>query len=135
MAKNNQPEPSVNKLVQGTVVKGDIKANGDIRIDGFLEGSISSKGRIVVGTTGELQGEIICQNADVSGKVKGQIAVAELLTLKSSANFDGDITTSKLAIEPGAKFSGTCSMEGGGLNKHGISSKNEESQKKEKISG
>lgn len=136
MAKNNQPEPSVNKIVQGTVVKGEIKANGDFRIDGSLIGSISSKGRIVVGTTGEIDGEIICQNADISGKVKAQIAVSELLSLKASSRFEGEITTSKLAIEPGAKFSGSCTMDGGGLkNQNAPARSNEEQRQKEKISG
>lgn len=135
MAKNITPEPSVNKLVQGTVVKGDIKANGDFRIDGVLAGSITSKGRIVVGATGEIEGEVSCQNADISGKVTAQISVTELLTLKSTANFKGEITTAKLAIEPGARFSGSCNMEGGDNKNPLAQQKNEEFRQKEKTSG
>ncbi|MBN1340910.1 MAG: polymer-forming cytoskeletal protein [Bacteroidales bacterium] len=135
MAKNITPEPSVNKLVQGTVVKGNITANGDFRLDGVLVGSITSKGRIVVGSTGEIEGEVTCQNADISGKVSARIAVAELLSLKSTAIFKGEISTSKLAIEPGAKFSGSCNMDEGG-NKNPVSpQKNEEFKQKEKIIG
>ncbi len=103
--------PSINILGPGAVVKGDIQVNGDFRIDGTLNGTIQCKGKIVVGPTGRIDGEIQCQNADFSGEVKALVRVTELLTLKETARFSGDITTGKLAIEPGAKFSGTCSME------------------------
>ena len=112
MSKPKEPEvPSINLLGAGTVVKGEIKLNGDFRIDGMFMGSINCKGKVVVGNTGVIEGEIICQNADFSGEVKATVKVAELLTLKESAKFTGDITTNKLAIEPGAKFSGQCVME------------------------
>jgi cytoskeletal protein CcmA (bactofilin family) len=115
MVKNKETEiPSINLLGTGTVVKGEIKLTGDFRIDGALIGSIDCKGKIVVGPSGMIEGEILCQNADLSGEVKATVRVSELLTLKETARFSGDITTSKLAIEPGAKFSGTCKMEGSG---------------------
>jgi cytoskeletal protein CcmA (bactofilin family) len=115
MVKNKENEvPSINLLGSGTVVKGEIKLNGDFRIDGTFIGVIQCKGKVVVGPTGVIDGEIICQNADFSGEIKAIVKVAELLTLKESAKFTGDITTNKLAIEPGAKFSGNCIMEGSG---------------------
>jgi cytoskeletal protein CcmA (bactofilin family) len=113
MVKNKENEvPSINLLGSGTMVKGEIKLNGDFRIDGTFIGSIQCKGKVVVGPTGMIEGEINCQNADFSGEIKATVKVAELLTLKESAKFTGDITTNKLAIEPGAKFSGNCVMEG-----------------------
>jgi cytoskeletal protein CcmA (bactofilin family) len=113
MAKINTTEsaPSINFLSIGTVIKGDIKTNGDFRIDGILYGSITSKGKVVVGTSGKIEGEIICLNADISGEITAKIVVHELLTLKASAKITGDIVTSKLAIEPGAIFTGTCNMD------------------------
>lgn len=112
MAKNREPEmPSINILGPGTVVKGEISVNGDFRVDGTLNGNIQCKGKIVVGQTGKIDGEINCQSADFSGEVTATVRVAELLTLKETAKFSGDIVTGKLAIEPGAKFSGTCKME------------------------
>ena len=112
MSKPKEPEvPSINLLGAGTVVKGEIKLNGDFRIDGMFMGTIHCKGKVVVGNTGVIEGEIVCQNADFSGEVKATVKVAELLTLKESAKFTGDITTNKLAIEPGAKFSGQCVMD------------------------
>jgi len=115
MVKNKEAEvPSINLLGAGTVVKGEIKLNGDFRIDGTFIGSIQCKGKVVVGSTGNIEGEINCQNADFSGEIKATVKVAELLTLKESAKFTGDLTTNKLAIEPGARFSGNCTMENSG---------------------
>ena len=111
MAKNNDSDsPSVNLIGAGTVIKGNIKSEGDIRIDGSLKGTIISKGKVVVGSTGEVEGEIFCEYADISGTVKIKITVSEVLLLKPTAKLTGDIITNKLAIESGATFSGTCSM-------------------------
>ena len=116
MVKNKEVEvPSINLLGAGTVVKGEIKLNGDFRIDGTFIGSIQCKGKVVVGPTGIIEGEINCQNADFSGEIKATVKAAELITLKESARFTGDITTNKLAIEPGARFSGNCTMESSGI--------------------
>jgi cytoskeletal protein CcmA (bactofilin family) len=116
MVKNKEEEvPSLNLLSSGTVVKGEINLNGDFRLDGSFIGIINCKGKLVVGPTGSIEGEIFCQNADFSGEVKATVKVAELLTLKETARYTGDITTNKLSIEPGAKFSGNCIMEGTGI--------------------
>lgn len=116
MAKSTEIEsPSINILGTGTVVKGNITSNGDFRIDGTLIGSIVSKGKVVVGPTGTVEGEIGCQNADFSGNIKAHVNVTELLTLKASSKLLGDIRVNKLAIEPGAIFSGSCKMEGMGI--------------------
>ena len=112
MAKTTETDhTTINLVGTGTVIKGEVSSTGDIRIDGTLNGHVQCKGKIVVGSTGVLEGEIYCQNADFSGKIKGKIEVSELLTLKSTARLYGDIITNKLAIEPGASFTGTCSME------------------------
>lgn len=113
MTKNNNSEStSVNLIGAGTIIEGDVTTSGDIRIDGSLTGSIKVKGKLVVGVSGSVDGEVICQNADMSGTLKGKIAVSELLTLKASAKLTGDIITNKIAVEPGATFSGSCSMGG-----------------------
>lgn len=124
--------PTINILGPGAVVKGEIQVNGDFRIDGTLNGTIQCKGKIVVGPTGKIDGEIQCQNADFSGEVTATVKVSELLTLKETARFSGDITTGKLAIEPGAKFSGTCKMEQPGSKEILFPSKTNENQSSEK---
>lgn len=102
--------PSFNQIASGTSVEGDVKSTGDIRVDGYIKGSLHTKGKLVIGSTGKIEGEIQCTHADISGEIKGNIVVSELLQLKSTAKLVGDIVTNKLAIEPGANFSGTCSM-------------------------
>ncbi len=113
MAKFNENEltsNNINLIGQGTEITGDILCNGDLRIDGNLSGNITSRGKIVIGETGKIKGEIACKNSDISGTVEGKITVDELLSLKSQARINGDITTSKLAIEPGSRFTGYCKM-------------------------
>jgi cytoskeletal protein CcmA (bactofilin family) len=110
-AEINSPD-RLNRLVEGTEIIGDIKADSNIRIDGKLKGTITTKGRLVIGPTGSIEGEIVCENADIEGSFVGKIVVNQLLSLKATAKFIGDIQTSKLAIEPGATFSGNCSMGG-----------------------
>ena len=111
MGRNGESDGnSVNLIGAGTKIKGNIESEGDIRIDGTLLGTIRSKGKVVVGSTGVVEGEIICENADISGTVKIKITVANILLLKPTAKLTGDIITSKLAIESGATFSGSCSM-------------------------
>lgn len=113
MAKVQTPEtqtPNINLIGKGTMIIGDLKANGDIRIDGNLNGKLHGKGRVVIGPSGSVEGEIHCQNAEVSGMVKGHLAVRELLSLKASARVQGDIMTAKISIEPGAVYTGNCNM-------------------------
>ncbi|HEX7493905.1 MAG TPA: polymer-forming cytoskeletal protein [Bacteroidales bacterium] len=111
MAKFNEPEnTTLNLISSGTDIMGDIKSNGDIRIDGSLTGNLNTKGKVVIGPTGKVKGEVICKNSEVSGLIEGKIIVGQLLNLKASSKIHGDIATSKLSIEPGAVFSGNCKM-------------------------
>ena len=111
MAKFNETDNStINLISNGTDITGDIKSTGDIRIDGTLKGNLNTKGKVVIGPTGKVSGEIICKNSEVSGVIEGKINVGQLLNLKASSKILGDITTSKLSIEQGASFSGNCKM-------------------------
>lgn len=112
MAKtyNETDSKVINLIAKGTKITGDIVSDGDVRIDGELVGNIDSKGRLVVGTSGKIKGEIKCKTSEISGNVDGKIAVNELLSLKSTSLISGDILTGKLSIEPGAMFSGSCNM-------------------------
>jgi cytoskeletal protein CcmA (bactofilin family) len=111
MAKYNETDSTtINLISNGTDITGDIKSNGDIRIDGSLTGNLNTKGKVVIGTTGKVSGEVTCKNSEVSGVVEGKIIVGQLLNLKASSKILGDIATSKLSIEPGAKFTGNCKM-------------------------
>jgi cytoskeletal protein CcmA (bactofilin family) len=101
---------SVNLIGSGTKITGDITSAGDVRIDGYLTGNIIIAGKFVLGATGFVDGNITSVNADISGEIKGKVDVSEILALKNTARVHGDIVAGKLAIEPGALFTGTCSM-------------------------
>lgn len=101
---------AINIITKGTTIKGDIIATGDFRLDGTLEGSIQSNGKIVVGDTGVVNGNILCLNANIIGTVNGNLSVKELLSLHATARVKGDILINKLSIEPGAVFTGKCCM-------------------------
>jgi cytoskeletal protein CcmA (bactofilin family) len=106
----DSPASSINLISAGTIVEGEIKSSGDIRIDGTVTGSVSSKAKIVIGSTGKIDGDIHCQNADISGTLNGKVHVGEMLHLKSTALVNGDIHTGKLVVEVGAAFTGNCNM-------------------------
>jgi cytoskeletal protein CcmA (bactofilin family) len=126
MAKTyEQNTPAINIIRQGTEILGDIKCKGDIRIDGKLTGTLICEGKLVIGETGTVEGEIACKNADISGKIIGKIEVNELLLLKNTSDLIGDIFTGKLSVEPGAKFTGTCTMSNApkSVNNNGVAEK------------
>lgn len=112
MAKTMENEATTlpNNITDGTVVKGDITASGDFRLDGLLQGNIQLDGKLVVGDTGVVNGNVLCQNANIIGTVNGNLSVRELLSLHATARVRGDILINKLSIEPGAKFAGKCRM-------------------------
>jgi cytoskeletal protein CcmA (bactofilin family) len=101
---------SINLIGAGTVIEGDIRSNGDIRIDGAVYGHVFSKAKVVVGNTGLIEGDVNCQNADISGTIKGKSVINEMLFLKATSKMSGDIITGKLVVEVGATFTGSCNM-------------------------
>jgi len=115
MAKiyNENETNGINIIGIGTKITGDVNSNGDIRVDGSLSGKLITKGKVVIGETGKVKGEINCKNSDVEGSIEGKIIVSQLLSLKSKARINGDIIAAKLAIEPGCQFSGNCDMHSG----------------------
>lgn len=106
-AENNN---SINIITAGTVIKGDVTASGDFRLDGTLEGNIQLNGKLVVGDSGVVNGNVLCLNANIIGTVVGNLSVKELLSLHNTARVKGDILINKLSIEPGAVFTGKCRM-------------------------
>ncbi len=79
-------------------------------MDGTLKGSVNTEGKVVLGSEGVIEGDVSCKDADISGTAKAKITVSQLLSLKATAKLHGDIVTNKLSIEPGAAFTGSCSM-------------------------
>jgi cytoskeletal protein CcmA (bactofilin family) len=101
-----------NIVGKNTSLVGDIKSEGDFRIDGKVEGTIKTSGRVVIGQKGSVDGTIECTNADIEGKFSGNLHVDELLSLKATASISGDVVLGKLSVEPGANFNASCNMKG-----------------------
>ncbi|HEU4472331.1 MAG TPA: polymer-forming cytoskeletal protein [Flavisolibacter sp.] len=97
-------------ISSGTVLKGDVKSENDLRIDGTIYGNVTSSAKIVVGPSGFIEGNIEGTNADITGKVNGNIVVRELLQLREQSNVEGNIIAAKLQIDPTAVFNGKCQM-------------------------
>ncbi|MDO9374679.1 MAG: polymer-forming cytoskeletal protein [Ferruginibacter sp.] len=96
----------------GTVINGDIQSDGDIRIDGFLNGNLHAKAKIFIGPEGGVDGDIHAIQADILGKVTGQLRIKDLLQLLGKCEVEGDIFAGKLQVEPSANFNGSCQMGG-----------------------
>ncbi len=105
--------PSVDIIESSTKIVGDIYSKADFRIDGTVEGNITTTGKVVVGKSGKINGKINSSNADISGSVSGKIEVAETLSLMSESLIQGDIVTGKLSVEEGAQVDASISMKSG----------------------
>jgi cytoskeletal protein CcmA (bactofilin family) len=101
-----------NIIAQGTKIIGDIASEGPFRIDGTVEGNVKTSGKVVIGKSGYIKGTLQGENADFEGKFSGKLILSGTLSLKSTAHIEGEVHTSKLAVEPGATFNATCSMKG-----------------------
>ncbi len=110
--KKNKLDPSTqqNRIVQGTKIVGDIISECGFRIDGTVDGTIKTPGKVVIGVTGVVNGTIESKYADIVGSFYGKIQLTDTLTLKSTAVLEGEVETQKLAVEPGATFNATCKM-------------------------
>lgn len=113
--KTDMPNPTpagngTTLISSGTTVKGDISSNGDLRIDGTIIGNIRSTAKIVVGASGVVEGDIFGNQADIVGKVSGNISAKELLQLRGESVVTGNLYAGKLQVEPSATFNGQCHM-------------------------
>lgn len=100
-----------NRITDGTSITGDLTSNSGMRIDGYVQGTIKTQSKVVVGETGVIKGTLECENADIEGKFSGNMTISGTLTLRATAQIDGDVVAGKLAIEPGATFNATCVMK------------------------
>ena len=120
--KNFDLSASCNTIEKNTTFVGNFVSESDFRVDGTFEGSIETKGKIVIGEKGSINGTIVCNSADIAGNFTGNIQVEDLLSVESTGSVEGDVTISKLIVESGAIFNANSSMKeekekSGGLKK------------------
>ena len=101
-----------NVIAKNTTIVGDIKSDGDFRIDGALNGTLTTNGRVIIGAEGSIKGKVEATNADIEGTFSGNLLVSNTLTIKATANISGEVIIGKLSVEPGASFNATCAMKG-----------------------
>lgn len=113
MSKNGSgpSSSSHNVIAAGTKLTGQIIAEEDFRIDGAIEGNINCRGKIIIGPSSVVTGDIECVNVDLMGKINGNISCSENVILRNMSQLVGDIKTQTIEIEPGASFTGACSMK------------------------
>lgn len=95
-----------NHLSADVEIKGSIKFQNELTIDGKVEGEITSAGVLIIGENSEVRGEIKTKSVTVHGKVQGNITVEERCELKGHAQLIGDLKAARLVIEEGATFVG-----------------------------
>ncbi|TVP45687.1 MAG: polymer-forming cytoskeletal protein [Mongoliibacter sp.] len=125
---------SSNVISRETHITGDITAQGNIRIEGTVDGMVKSTSKVVIGDSSTIKGNIVSAEAEISGKVEGEVVCSDLLFLKKTAFINGNITTQKLVVENGAVFNGKCQMNSNSLTVSKSEDK-EESGKKQFAAG
>jgi len=101
-----QAECPKNMIGKGTVIEGNIIAEGDLIIEGTVRGDVTTKTTLIVGPTCVIEGNIVAEHAEVAGQVKGTVQALGLLIIKSSSMIDGDVLTKNLNVESGSTFNG-----------------------------
>lgn len=114
-SNNSAPSGGLNSIVKGSSIEGTINAKSDIRVDGKIKGTLICEAKVIIGISGSIEGEVKCKNAVIEGKFEGTLKVDELLNVKEQAHINGDVSTGKLVVQPGAVFNVSCNM--GGLKK------------------
>ena len=102
----------VSHIASGVYIKGEMTCPGDVRVDGHIEGKLSSKGRVVIGEGAHVDGTVICDSLDFWGSIDGDIFVRDTLSLKAGSSAKGSINVRRLQVEMGAAINGTCKMIG-----------------------
>ena len=101
---------SVSRISEGTTFKGEITSPHDIRIDGTFDGTITTQGRVVIGESARVSGEVACNDVDIWGNLEGTLKASGTLSLRSGCVVKGDVAVGKLYVELGSVYNGSCSM-------------------------
>lgn len=107
MAKEQNPETIVAASMR---IDGELKSNGNVKIDGIVSGKVHTSHDLIVGSSAQIDADLIAANAFISGTVKGNITVKGSLMLAETAKVIGNISCGSLGIQEGAYFSGACRM-------------------------
>lgn len=111
MAKKTNQSVVVNTVIgAGTEFVGDLRTKDTTRIDGTIRGNIQSEGMVVIGTNGQVEGNINAVEVSIAGMIRGDMTAQNRIEILSSAHIEGNITTKSLCIDEHAVFQGVCNM-------------------------
>ena len=94
----------------GAECNGDFNAEGSVRIDGVINGNVTVTGVLIVGATGQINGDVTATSTVIGGEVYGNVNITEKTELISTARIIGNITTQLIVIDEHAIFQGSCNM-------------------------
>lgn len=111
MRKKDSSFQNVESLIaDGVYIKGDVKAEGSIRVDGFIEGKMEIKGDLIIGEKGQIKGEILAENLMLAGKIEGSVLCGKRCLINESGVMLGDVSCSILSIDEGGTLHGSSKM-------------------------
>jgi cytoskeletal protein CcmA (bactofilin family) len=110
-SKKDAHTEDVSIISNGVTINGDLKSEGNVRIDGIINGNVSVSGNLTLGDTSQIIGEVKARSINMSGKIEGKVIVDEKLRLESKSILKGDLIARTLIIEEGAFFDGRSSMD------------------------
>ena len=99
---------------ENSVLEGTFEVTGNLRVDGKFSGKLRVTETLVVGKNGLVDAKVTTKNAVIAGTIKGDLNSSEKITLQSGSRLEGEMVTSRLVIEEGVSFQGSCNTQGGG---------------------
>ncbi|NBW70195.1 MAG: polymer-forming cytoskeletal protein [Bacteroidetes bacterium] len=109
MATDNN-YPSVNILSEGSELEGHLNSEHDVRIGGYLSGTVTTKAKLIVSDHGQINGDVKAMQVDIAGKIEGNVFVKQKAVLRTGAVIEGNISAKILVVEEGAVINGLCRM-------------------------
>ena len=109
-SQGSAPESVISIVGPGMKVVGDCETDGTLRIEGAVQGSVRAGKAVVIGRDGLVIGDVMTQDAVVSGRVEGSVTAESRLELQASCRIDGEVNTPRLQLEEGAVFNGSVNM-------------------------
>lgn len=109
--KKVEKTPDIDSLIGENIkIIGKIEGQGNLRIDGVIEGDIDYKGDVIIGEEGKINGNIICNNISLAGTVNGNITSSAKLILLPTGKLTGDVNIANFVVHENAFFEGNCKM-------------------------
>lgn len=104
------PDSVISIIGPGMTIVGDCETDGTVRIEGSVEGSVKAGKAVVIGKQGVVTGDIMTQDAVISGRVEGKLVAASRLELQATSQIDGEVHTRRMQLQEGAVLNGSVLM-------------------------